>query len=198
MQVNYNSSVQTFPGCHLLLLWGLAGLCLMGCEVLQNDGFDPGEPVSYTQVDKAGGLHVRKAQTRVFRDSASWIGFWNEHITLFDENHQLYEPTPVNFNRRIVIAVFWGCRYVGCRNSVNALEGIYDVGDQLTVSIGSLPDLGPCRTTQLPVQVVSISASEKPIEFTGKIPEQIYAVKKCSPPIQCPHGNVNQKPARME
>jgi len=39
---------------------------------------------------------------------------------------------------------------------------------------------------QLPLQVVSIPDSEKPIELTGKTPEQRYSVEKCSPPIQCP------------
>lgn len=162
------------------------GFFLMGCDLFQNEDPDRGEPVSYDQVEKASGLHVRKAQTRVFRDSADWATFWNEHISLFDENHQLYPPTPVNFNRRIVVAVFWGCHYVGCRDSVNAIDGIYEVDDQVKVRIGSLPDLGPCRAIQLPVQVVTIPRTEKPIEFISKVPEQRYAVETCSPPIQCP------------
>jgi hypothetical protein len=158
----------------------------MGCDLFQNEDPDRGEPISYDPVEKAGGLHVRKAQTRVFRDSAEWATFWNDHISLFDENHQLYPPTPVNFDRRTVVAVFWGCLYVGCRDSVNAIDGIYDTGGRIEIDIGSLPDLGSCRAVQLPVQVVTIPRTEKPIEFTGKIPEQKMAVEKCSPPNQCP------------
>lgn len=173
-------------GAHLLLLGSFAWFFLVGCNLFQSDGLDRGEPVSYDQVEKASGLHVRKSQTRVFRDSASWGQFWNEHISLFDENHQLYPPTPVNFDHRIVVAVFWGCHYVGCRDSVNAINGIYKVGDQVKVRIGSLPDLGPCRATQLPVQVVTIPRTKKAIEFVGKVPEQRDAVETCSPPIQCP------------
>lgn len=175
-----------FRGAHLLLLGSLAGFFLIGCDLFQNEDPDRGEPVSYERVEKAGGLHVRKAQTRVFRDSASWIQFWNEHVSAFDENHELISPPSVDFDRREIVAVFWGCFYGGCRRSVNAIKGIYNTGDQIEVNIGSLPDLGPCRAIQLPLQVASIPDSEKPIEFTGKIPEQRYAVEKCSPPIQCP------------
>lgn len=79
-----------------------------------------------------------------------------------------------------------GCFYGGCRDSVDAIDGIYDTGDQIVVHVGPMPDLGLCAAIQLPIQVVSIPRSEKPIEFTGELPEQQYAVEKCPPPIQCP------------
>lgn len=170
----------------LALIGLLGGFLLGGCDLLRGDSTPSGEPVTYDQVEKAGGLHVRNAQTRVFRDSAEWATFWNEHVSAFDENHDLISPPSVDFDRRKVVAVFWGCHYVGCRGSVNAINGIYEQDDQIRVDIGSLPDLGPCRAVQLPLQVVSIPDTERPIEFTGEIPDQRYAVETCSPPIHCP------------
>jgi hypothetical protein len=76
--------------------------------LLQSEDPDRGEPVSYEQVEKAGGLHVRRAQTRVFRDSADWATFWSEHISAFDENHELISSPSVDFDRRKIVAVFWG------------------------------------------------------------------------------------------
>ncbi len=190
--------ISRFQRVRLLLLGSLVGLLLMGCDLLRNGDSDRGEPVSYEQVEKAGGLHVRKAQTRVFRDSASWIQFWNKHVSAFDENHELISPPSVDFDRREIVAVFWGCFYGGCRRSVNAIEGIYNAGNQIEVSIGSLPDLGACRMVQLPLQVVSIPESEKPIDFTGKIPEQRYSVEKCSPRSNALRGNVSLKAARTQ
>lgn len=99
------------PRSDAWVLAGLSGLVLLllsGCDWLQDRPTDPGEPVSYEWIKKADGLHVREAQTRVFRDNADWVQFWNEYISLFDENHQLYPPTSIDFNQRIVIAVFWG------------------------------------------------------------------------------------------
>lgn len=161
-------------------------MLLEGCGLFHDEPAHSSEPVSYRWVENAEGLHVREAQTRVFRDSAEWGMFWNKHISLFDENYELYPPESVNFNHHTVVAVFWGCQYVGCRNSVNAIDGIYESDGQIEVELDPLPDLGPCRTVQLPLQVVTIPHSEKPIDFTGKIPEQRKPVEKCSPPIQCP------------
>ena len=155
----------------------LTGLFLGGCDVFQDEPTGPpGEPVSYDWVKWGHGTRVYEAQTRVFRDSLTWAQFWNEHVTLHDQNHELYPPPSVDFDRRIIIGVYWGHFYSGCRtiSRIEAIEGIYDAGDRIVVDIGPVPDLGVCRLVIWPTQVVSIPRPDKPVEFTGKVPEQRY------------------------
>lgn len=52
------------------------------------------------------------------------------------------------------------------------------------VDIGPVPDLGPCRAKVYPTQVVSIPRPDKPVEFTGKVPEQRYEPPPDSQRIQ--------------
>jgi hypothetical protein len=160
----------------LFLLGSLVGILLGGCDLLQDESGPPGEPISYEWVKRGHGVQVYEAQTRVFRDSTSWARFWNEHINIFDENHDPYPPPSVDFDRRIIIGVYWGAFYVGCRVTyrIEAIEGIYDAEDRIVVDIGPVPDLGPCRAKVYPTQVVTIPRPDKPVEFTGKVPKQRY------------------------
>jgi len=161
----------------LLASWLLAGLGILGgCDLFRDKSTASGEPVSYESVTRGHGVQVYEAQTRVFRDSLAWTQFWNEHVTLRDQNHELYPPPSVDFDRQIIIGVYWGYYYSGCRvtSRVDAINGIYDTGDRIVVSIGPVPDLGACRTMVLPTQVVSIPRSDKTVKFAGKIPEQRY------------------------
>lgn len=155
----------------------LAGLLFGGCDVF-HDGSNgpPGEPISHEWVKRGHGVRVYEAQTRVFRDSLAWAQFWNEHVTLRDQNLELYPPPSVDFERRVIIGVYWGSYYVGCRaiDRIDAIEGIYDAADRIVVDIGPVPDLGPCRAKVYPTQVVSIPRPDKPVAFTGKVPEQRY------------------------
>ena len=73
----------------------LAGFLLGGCDLLQDESGPPGEPISYEWVKRGYGVRVYEAQTRVFRDSLTWARFWNEHINLYDENHNPYPPPPL-------------------------------------------------------------------------------------------------------
>lgn len=161
----------------LVLIGLLGGLLLGGCDVFHDEPTGPpGEPISYEWVKRGHGVRVYEAQTRVFRDSATWAQFWNKHVMVRDQNFELYPPPSIDFNRRIIIGVYWGYLYGGCRvtHRIEAIEGIYDAGDRIVVDVGPVPDLGPCRTMLLPTQVVSIPRPDKPVEFTGKVPEQRY------------------------
>lgn len=153
-----------------------AVLLFGGCDLLRDETGPSGEPISYEWVRRGHGVQVYEAQTRVFRDSAAWAQFWNEHVNLYDQNHAVYPPPSVDFDRRIIIGVYWGHFYAGCRVTyrIEAIKGIYDAGDRIVVDIGSVPDLGPCRAMVLPTQVVTIPRSGKPVEFTGEVPEQRY------------------------
>ena len=161
----------------LLAFWLLAGLGILGgCDRFQDESGPSGEPVSYEWVTRGHGVDVYEAQTRVFRDSLAWAQFWNKHVMVRDENFELYPPPSIEFNRRIIIGVYWGYFYGGCRvtHRIKAIEDIHDAGDRIVVSIGPVPDLGVCRTMVLPTQVVTIPRPNKPVEFTGKVPEQRY------------------------
>ena len=152
-------------------------MVLGGCGLFQDEpAGPPGESISYEWVERGHGVQVHEAQTQVFRDNLTWAQFWDEYVTLRDQNHELYPPPSVDFDRRIIIGVYWGYFYTGCRaiDRIEAIEGIYDTGDRIVVDIGSVPDLGVCRTMVLPTQVVSIPLTDKPVEFTGKVPEQRF------------------------
>ena len=156
------------------LIASVAGLG--GCDLTQDESGPPGEPVSYDWVTRGYGTRVYEAQTRVFRDSLTWVQFWDEHVNLYDQNHEAYPAPSVDFDRRIIIGVYWGHFYSGCQtiNRIEAIEGIYDAGNRIVVDVGPVPDLGACRLLVYPTQVVSIPRPDKPVEFTGKVPEQRY------------------------
>jgi len=135
-----------------------------------------GEPVLYEWVEKGHGVQVYEAQTRVFRDSLAWAQFWDAHVSLLDQNFQPYPPPSVDFNQEMIIGVYWGYYYTGCRiiDRIEAINGIYKRSNRIVVNIGSVPDLGPCRAMIYPTQVIRIPRSEKPVEFTGQVPEQQF------------------------
>lgn len=151
----------------------LVGFILGGCGLFEGESTDLGEPVPFEPVDRAYGLEVNAAQTYVFRDSSTWARFWNEHVDLYDANAQPYPPPHVDFDRRMIIALFWGMR-IGTNpvDTVSAIEGIYDQSDRMNVRVGPLPDLGPGRLVLHPTQVVHLPRTEKPVVFSGEIPEQ--------------------------
>ncbi len=156
---------------------------LLGCDASQGlPSTSLGQAVPYEWVEKGHGVDVYEAQTRVFRDSTEWVQFWNEHVSLLDQNFRPIPPPSLDFGRRMIIAVYWGYYYTGCRviSRIEAIEGIYDAGDRIVVAIGSVPDLGLCRTMVYPTQVVSIPRVDKPVEFIGDVPEQQFEPPEAS------------------
>jgi hypothetical protein len=127
-------------------------------------------PLIFQDIPAAGALRVQQPMTAVFRDQASWNDFWQA-------NAPGGGSAPVaDFNREMLIAVFWGVQPAGCTNFVNAIEavglrfeGVNSVG-AVEVQVGPLPPLGSCATTVFPVQVVSTDRSGAQVVFVGDVP----------------------------
>ena len=127
-------------------------------------------PLVYTNLIAAQPLVVPTPSTQVFRDQASWDGFWQAHAPLAG-------PAPVlDFTQEMLIGVFWGSQGSGCFDFVDAIvqvrarvDGVNTLG-VIEVDVGPLPPLGSCTPPVNPFQVITVEATISQVEFVGLVP----------------------------
>jgi hypothetical protein len=148
-------------GCPLVL----GGALLVSCR------HDPGvpEPVSqelaYETMLWADPLKVTDTMTAVFRTNEAWTKFLAEHW-------QRLAPSPpaVDFGRYMLVGLFWGWHSHGCDDLVEVVERVVSDEQNITIEVGQLPELGPCRRIATPLQVIRLDTSDLPVRFTGHPP----------------------------
>jgi hypothetical protein len=148
-----------FP-CVLLFV-----VLLVGCDLLASS--DSGKPVSFSNLDRGEDLRVRISGTTVIRSRADWKTFWKKH------GGKGPAPT-VDFNHQTVLGVFYGGSLRGgCRSRVDVIREIGQEGETLSVDVGKLPDLGPCRMVVYPIDVVAVEVPPSQaldVDFRGQVP----------------------------
>lgn len=155
-------------GRSFVLVSLLGALLLASCDLL-NPG--SGQTLSFQNVKDAEPLRVQEAQTAVFRREAAWTSFWNDHVTARDSDGEKIAPPSIDFDEHMLIAVFWGNNgYGGCSSFAEAIESVSATSGRVIVSVGRLPDLGPCRMVVFPLQVIKVKRTEQPVEFSGRVP----------------------------
>ncbi|MBW8003652.1 MAG: hypothetical protein FVQ80_16850 [Planctomycetes bacterium] len=138
----------------------------------------PGTPIPFENIEGAGRFNVPEAGTEVIKDNAAWINLWENYWNAFNGGGKTPPPS-VDFERKMVIAIFYGAdgaAYTGCQNFVETIEDIIEKSGKIEVRIGplTLEDLGPCDAGLYPLQMVKIERSDLPVIFTGEIPYQWY------------------------
>lgn len=143
----------------------LSAVVLTGCDLLSSS--ESGDPVSFSNVERVENLRVRISGTTVIRSRSDWKTFWMKH------EGDVPIPT-VDFNRQIVVGVFYGgSLHGGCRSRVDVIRDVHQEGEILSVEVGKLPDLGPCRMIVYPIDVVTVNVSPSKaldVNFKGKVP----------------------------
>lgn len=148
--------------CYALLFASL----LVGCDLISSSEFS-GEPVSFSNVERGENLRVRISGTTVIRSGADWKTFWKKH------GGEGSVPT-VDFNRQTVLGIFYGgSLHGGCRSRVDVIREVRQEGETLSVDVGKLPDLGPCRMVVYPIDVVAVEVAPSQaleVDFRGQVP----------------------------
>ncbi len=142
---------------------------IASCELFDDDEsvFDQYTPLAFENFKEAERLRVTEAETVVFRDEQAWEDFWYDHA---DQGQLPQEPPKVDFNKYMLIAVFWGSGYSGCIEWVDAIESVVKEDTFINVHVGILPGLGLCDMIVYPLQVVRIEQIDLPVIFTGDVP----------------------------
>ena len=152
----------------IALLFLSGALLLASCDLFESEN---GEPLLFQNVEDAEPLKVQTAHTAVFKNEAAWTAFWEEHVTQINADGEQVAPPKVNFAEDMLIAVFWGDNgYAGCSFFAEAIEGVSAKSQALTVEVGKLPDLGPCRMSVMPLQVIKVDRTEATVVFKGRVP----------------------------
>jgi len=118
-----------------------------------------GQAVPYLIVAEGSRSGIHRLLTQVVRDGTTWEALWRRHAA-----GRNLPPPPVDFSRRMVLAVFAGdseARAVKITRILRQSGGIV-VWYRLD-GIRPLPD-GP-RQTSTPFQIVSVRAMPLPVEF---------------------------------
>jgi hypothetical protein len=158
------------------LTWALASiLALAGCDQLgteQEETFVVA-PVAFTNFEDVESLTRGNTGVAVLRDQAALDEFFEDHSP---EDDPAAAPA-FDFDRQMLLAVFWGTGYSGCANRVEAIETVllrtfFDGRNpQLEVRVGPLPDLGPCDAEVFPIQIVAVEPNDETVLFGGDVPD---------------------------
>jgi hypothetical protein len=150
--------------CHFLYIF-LFAVLFVGCDLLSSG--ESGEPVSFSNVEREENMRVRISGTTVIRSRADWETFWKKH------GGEGPVPT-VDFNHQTILGVFYGGSLRGgCRSRVDVIREVRHKGETLSVEVGKLPDLGPCRMVVYPIDVVAVEVPPSQaldVDFRGQVP----------------------------
>lgn len=133
--------------------------------------------IDFEILPNAEKFHVAEPGIRVFRDEAAWLELWESSWTESDANG-LTPPPEVDFSQHMVLAVFYGEGFSGCRSQVEVIASVEescpivcDFND-LIVRLNPLPDdLGNCREAIAPLQMIVLPQSDLEIVPSGPIPD---------------------------
>lgn len=126
-------------------------------------------PLPFENLTEAEYFTVPHPATVVIENDAAWNQLWENYWIKYDSLGKT-PPPAVDFEEDMVIAVFWGCNYSGCRFWVEAIERIITRSGRIEVHVGPLPDLGYCDMIVCPLQVVKMRKSDFPVVFVGDLP----------------------------
>ncbi len=149
-----------------LLLWAMAW---GGCDRAPLEDSDP-RIVAFETIKGADGFVLTSPGTQVFREEAFWRTLWGSTWSITDGQGVKTPPPEIDFDHKMVIAVFWGEGYSGCSNGVEAINTIIERDGELVVLVVLLPDLGPCDAVVYPIQMVQLDQTDLPVVFEGDVP----------------------------
>jgi len=147
-----------------LLLWAMAW---GGCDRAPLEDSDP-RLVLFETIEGADGFVLTSPGTQVFREEAFWRTLWGSTWSITDGQGVKTPPPEIDFDHKMVIAVFWGEGYSGCSNGVEAINTIIERDGELVVLVVLLPDLGPCDAVVY--QMVQLDQTDLPVVFEGDVP----------------------------
>jgi hypothetical protein len=154
---------------------------LMVCPVIitlmfascQSDIIIPSIPVPFVDIEEANNFAVKERGTAVLKNRTAWMALWEQYWNVYDGQGRKTPPPGIDFNKDMVIALFYGTGYSGCSNRVDVIEKIVRTRKRIEVRIRSLlpGELGPCCALVYPLQMVKVSKSNLPVVFMGDVPE---------------------------
>lgn len=124
-----------------------------------------GTPVMFTDIPEANSFRIPSSGNAVIRDSAVWRNLWNSYWNAYDSSGAKTPPPAIDFDRYMVIGVFWGEGYTGCSNHVDAIFHIGALAGHIEVWVKTLPDPGNCQLQVYPLQMVTVEKTDLPVRF---------------------------------
>ncbi len=149
-----------------LLLWALAWA---GCDRAPLEEPYP-SVIPFETIAGADGFVLTRPGTQVFHEEPFWRTLWGTTWSITDGQGVKTPPPEIDFDRKMVIAVFWGEGYSGCSNGVEAINTIIQRDGEIVVLVVLLPDLGPCDAVVYPIQMVQLDQTDLPVVFEGDVP----------------------------
>ena len=127
------------------------------------------EPVQLEFSDMAsmGYFRVEQAGTAVFRSQTEWNAFVHVHLNQITAIPILLPKA--DFDKQMVIGVFWGGGFSGCANVSRSIESVRIVNNAVVVQVGPLKDLGECAVPVTPLHIVKIPKTDLPVVFVGNV-----------------------------
>ena len=149
-------------GIFLIVVFSFLSLC---CRDI---GVEP-RALDFSEIPSAQFFRVQQPGTAVFRSEAEWKAFRDVHF-MYILGMPIMPPI-ADFEREIVIGIFWGTGYGGCRNVTQSIERVQIANNVVEVKVGPLSDLGSCKMLVAPLQIVKIPKTDLPVVFVGNVPQ---------------------------
>lgn len=144
----------------------LMATLLVSC---MDTGTEPSKIV-FRNVEGYEKFFVPGAGTAVIKDDSTWLRYWRDYWNVYSDTGKVPPPT-IDFNKAMVVAVFYGAKYGGCSNKVEVIKDVRLDKNYIRVQLGSLPFLGLCRRVVAPIQMVEIPKSTRQVVFAGNVPQ---------------------------
>ena len=128
--------------------------------------------VVFENVENYGNFCVEENGTSVITSDLGWMDLWERYWNVYDGQGNKTPPPEVNFDKEMVIGVFWGgyCAYSGCTNESPSIESVWIENDTLWIKVGELKNLGPCDMCVCPLHLIQTQKLDMPVRFVGDVP----------------------------
>jgi len=151
-----------FPKTRLLFL--AMPICLWQCSSPHID-LPPSEDLPITTLKQTEGFRVPTAGHMIIRDSAKYAQF-TDRYWLSEE-----PPPQIDFNRDLLLGVFYGAHHSGCQSEVEVIEKVRYSFSSIFVEVGELPDLGLCDAIVAPHHFATVPRRSGAVFFQDQAPD---------------------------
>ena len=124
--------------------------------------------LQFSNVQRYGSFVFSNKGTTVINNIDDYNALW-DNWNNYDSDGKTPLPQ-INFYSLMIIVIHYGSGYSGCTSEVDVIESIETDNEKIYITIGELPDLGPCDALVYPLQMVQLKKSSMVVVFKGNIP----------------------------
>lgn len=152
-------------------LTALICVFLLNCDGFVLNYHYPDGIIQFEELPIDYGFRADSAMTLVFRTNNDYRSFCDKYWQGgWDQYSNPIPPPSIDFSKYMLIGIFWGQGFSGCRTISRSIESISSENQQIYVEVGPREFLGECLEIVYPFYVVKILRTGYRVNFVGQVP----------------------------